>query len=116
MEDICNNNSSSAHAALDDLGNEDHANINDLYWQAANSVAAIARQNACLNQAAYCKEEDFGNSHSCALPDCYQDSSDYNNQSLAYPEVKLEQTSSSMSDCTGKVTKRKERKPKNSSN
>lgn len=115
MEDICNNNSSAAHAALDDLGNESHANMTDLYWQAASSVAALARQNARLNQGgAFGEDEDFGNSHSCALPDCYQDSTDYNNQTLAYPEAKLEHSSSSMSDGSGKAGKRKERKPRNS--
>ena len=87
--------------------------MTDLYWQAASSVAALAIQNARLNQVQG-EDEELANSHSCALPDFYQDSSDFNNQSLAYQELQSEQTCNTSSEVLGKGARRKERKSKNS--
>jgi len=32
MEDVCPNNNSSSLGAMEDLANEDHQNMTDLYW------------------------------------------------------------------------------------
>lgn len=86
--------------------------MTDLYWQAASSVAALTLQNARLNQVPAAEEEL--NSRSCALPDYYQDSSDFNGQSLAYQELQSEQTCNTSSEGQPKGATRKERKSKNS--
>lgn len=50
MEDLCHNNNSASLGGLEELGHEDHANMTDLYWQAASSVAALTLQSAQLQQ------------------------------------------------------------------